>query len=673
MAAANNILTVETLAPLKNNGLTLEDVAPRFKRKFPYFYYYNVLLIIIIFLICTVTKKALLNKLFTLNVFNWRAPDGSVTRDFIATNDAPFLNGLRQIEDAYGTVRGHYTMTYKYHTKTISGCKPIVIGTQIVQRAEQEGWPPLVFSCFGLSAVSTFTELDCPAAALAAIVLDTDLMGALESRWARPTEPTSTMCSVNGVWGGRWSWRFAPRGRANDDLSSLVSLIVNLSLSEEGLDKWIGPKIHQVWCWWNLESPVSFPSFSITDIALGKIKVNGCSKIAKGVQGIFYIVIWAIWKWSNRLVNAVLEDKEVILEEDSFPLCKTRTFALGDKPHSFFAPEGKPPRRGLNPRPLACGKFAFKSFFFGGIIAIWDSSLFKKVAVSDGDEGFLAIHGKWINLKISCLLVVVYAPQDLVNKSRLWDKIHNMVKCCNSLYVVLGDFNEVRSDNERLGTNFCIRGAKLFNEFIEKSELIDLPMGGRKFTLMNKYGSKLSKIDRILVSQYLTSLWPNSTLTALPRELSEVTGRISDGDEGFLAIHGKWINLKISCLLVVVYAPQDLVNKSRLWDKIHNMVKCCNSLYVVLGDFNEVRSDNERLGTNFCIRGAKLFNEFIEKSELIDLPMGGRKFTLMNKYGSKLSKIDRILVSQYLTSLWPNSTLTALPRELSDHCPSYSI
>nr|GEY07296.1 pre-mRNA-splicing factor ATP-dependent RNA helicase PRP16 [Tanacetum cinerariifolium] len=36
-------------------------------------------------------------------------------------------------------------------------------------------------------------------------------------------------------------------------------------------------------------------------------------------------------------------------------VCKTRTFALGDKPHSFFAPEGKPRRRGLNPRPLACG------------------------------------------------------------------------------------------------------------------------------------------------------------------------------------------------------------------------------------------------------------------------------------------------------------------------------
>nr|GEX18270.1 RNA-directed DNA polymerase, eukaryota, reverse transcriptase zinc-binding domain protein [Tanacetum cinerariifolium] len=49
-------------------------------------------------------------------------------------------------------------------------------------------------------------------------------------------------CSVNRVWGSRWSWCFAPRGRANEDLSSLVSLIRNLSLLKEGLDKWIWSK-----------------------------------------------------------------------------------------------------------------------------------------------------------------------------------------------------------------------------------------------------------------------------------------------------------------------------------------------------------------------------------------------------------------------------------------------
>nr|GEV15864.1 hypothetical protein [Tanacetum cinerariifolium] len=38
---------------------------------------------------------------------------------------------------------------------------------------------------------------------------------------------------------------------------------------------------------------------------------------------------------------------------------------LRDKPHSFFAPEGKTPRRGLNSRPLACGNKLPKVTFGG--------------------------------------------------------------------------------------------------------------------------------------------------------------------------------------------------------------------------------------------------------------------------------------------------------------------
>ncbi|GKA97686.1 cytochrome P450 [Tanacetum coccineum] len=90
---------------------------------------------------------------------------------------------------------------------------------------------------------------------------------------------------------------------------------------------------------------------------------------------------------------------------------------------------------------------------------------------------------------------------------------------------------------------------------------------------------------------------------------------------------------------------------------------------IVLGDFNEVRIETERLGYTFCKRGAKLFNDFIYKSQLVDLPMGGRKFTRMNKFGTKLSKIDHILVCNRFISKWPNEQLMELPRELSDHCP----
>ncbi|GKA93672.1 putative RNA-directed DNA polymerase, partial [Tanacetum coccineum] len=89
----------------------------------------------------------------------------------------------------------------------------------------------------------------------------------------------------------------------------------------------------------------------------------------------------------------------------------------------------------------------------------------------------------------------------------------------------------------------------------------------------------------------------------------------------------------------------------------------------ILGDFNEVRFESERLGTLFCKKGAHLFNKFIRNSDLVDLPMGGRRFTRMKNFGTKLSKLDRILVSQHFVSAWPNDILTALPHETSDHCP----
>ncbi|GJY81538.1 putative RNA-directed DNA polymerase [Tanacetum coccineum] len=52
-------------------------------------------------------------------------------------------------------------------------------------------------------------------------------------------------------------------------------------------------------------------------------------------------------------------------------------------------------------------------------------------------------------------------------------------------------------------------------------------MGGRKFTRMNKFGTKLSKIDRILVSRQFTNRWPNAHITILPLEKYPTTARFS--------------------------------------------------------------------------------------------------------------------------------------------------
>ena len=60
----------------------------------------------------------------------------------------------------------------------------------------------------------------------------------------------------------------------------------------------------KIWSWWGLDPPVTFPSFSISDIALGRISLNGCHWTKKVVHAVFQCAIWAISKWSNKVVNA---------------------------------------------------------------------------------------------------------------------------------------------------------------------------------------------------------------------------------------------------------------------------------------------------------------------------------------------------------------------------------
>ena len=158
----------------------------------------------------------------------------------------------------------------------------------------------------------------------------------------------------------------------------------------------------------------------------------------------------------------------------------------------------------------------------GGIIAIWDPNYFSSTTSMDGD-GFVAIIGNWIDLDENCLLIVVYAPQELSRKEKLWRDLISIINKHNMLTIVLGDFNEVRTASERMGRLFDAKGALIFNKFIFDAGLCDLPLGGKRFTRMDNIGSKLSNIDRILVSKHYVDLWPNSYVTALPREFSDHT------------------------------------------------------------------------------------------------------------------------------------------------------
>ncbi|GKA71461.1 RNA-directed DNA polymerase, eukaryota, partial [Tanacetum coccineum] len=81
------------------------------------------------------------------------------------------------------------------------------------------------------------------------------------------------------------------------------------------------------------------------------------------------------------------------------------------------------------------------------------------------------------------------------------------------------------------------------------------------------------------------------------------------------------------------------------------------------------RNEQERVGSIFNNIEADYFNSFIDASGLVDLPIGGRCFTWMNKAGTKLSKLDRFLISEDVIDLLPDIRITALDRIWSDHNP----
>ncbi|GKC58912.1 RNA-directed DNA polymerase, eukaryota [Tanacetum coccineum] len=88
-----------------------------------------------------------------------------------------------------------------------------------------------------------------------------------------------------------------------------------------------------------------------------------------------------------------------------------------------------------------------------------------------------------------------------------------------------------------------------------------------------------------------------------------------------------------------------------------------------MGDFNEVRSKEERLGSNYNQATSRFFNQFITSSGLVDINLERYAFTWSHPSATKMSKLDRFLVSEGIISLFPSLTALCLDRHLSDHQP----
>nr|GFC73046.1 RNA-directed DNA polymerase, eukaryota [Tanacetum cinerariifolium] len=86
----------------------------------------------------------------------------------------------------------------------------------------------------------------------------------------------------------------------------------------------------------------------------------------------------------------------------------------------------------------------------GGILCIWEISVFRKDHVTISDS-FITIYGTWLPSNSKLLLVSIYAPQQAAYKRVLWEYMSILLGRWNGDAILMGDFNEVRSRDERGG------------------------------------------------------------------------------------------------------------------------------------------------------------------------------------------------------------------------------
>ncbi|GJS81135.1 RNA-directed DNA polymerase, eukaryota [Tanacetum coccineum] len=101
----------------------------------------------------------------------------------------------------------------------------------------------------------------------------------------------------------------------------------------------------------------------------------------------------------------------------------------------------------------------------GGIICVWNPNMFVKEHVSTCDY-FIALMGTWTPTSSKLLIISVYAPQELNERRDLWDYLRTLIGRWEGDTVIMGDFNEVRSEHER--SQLAIRGTLVNGEWISE-------------------------------------------------------------------------------------------------------------------------------------------------------------------------------------------------------------
>ncbi|OAY69495.1 hypothetical protein ACMD2_25539 [Ananas comosus] len=123
-----------------------------------------------------------------------------------------------------------------------------------------------------------------------------------------------------------------------------------------------------------------------------------------------------------------------------------------------------------------------------------------------------------------------------------------------------------------------------------------------------------------------------------------------------------------------VYGSTNLEGKEDLFLELAQLKECYKGKWIMCGDFNNTRFQEELKGKTRSSRATVMSYELIKESALIDLPMSNQSFTLSNiQRNSTLARLDRFLISTEWDQEFPLTKVEGLPRALGPHGFSLSF
>lgn len=156
----------------------------------------------------------------------------------------------------------------------------------------------------------------------------------------------------------------------------------------------------------------------------------------------------------------------------------------------------------------------------GGLLISWNNS-YLNVTSSHISKSWIWIRGELISTKEIINCINIYSPNELRDKKIIWEELGNILHSQEGEPVCLmGDFNSILCDTERVNCSFRRTDMAGFNSFVLDNRLKDAPLVNYDHTWFGPNG-KSSRLDRTLLNSDWLEQESNWWIQGLGRKSSD--------------------------------------------------------------------------------------------------------------------------------------------------------